>query len=149
VLERAYNVCCDLGLVASCLVSGGLAAVEQIQVRPGNPVRAMLAQRLSDATEILAKLGGQCAAEYKYDGIRVQAHRTADGRIELFTRRLERISSQFPDVVESLQAGLGPLRPPGAGEPAGAQARGGGGGVTALDRFPACRCRATRSARAK
>ncbi len=108
VLERAYNVCCDLGLVASSLVSGGLAAVEQIQVRPGNPVRAMLAQRLSDATEILAKLGGQCAAEYKYDGIRVQAHRTADGRIELFTRRLERISSQFPDVVESLQAGLGP-----------------------------------------
>ena len=34
-------------------------------MHPGNPVRAMLAQRLSDATEILAKLGGQCAAEYK------------------------------------------------------------------------------------
>ncbi|MGH8824923.1 MAG: ATP-dependent DNA ligase, partial [Jiangellaceae bacterium] len=107
-LERAYNICCDLGLVASTLASGGLAAVEQLQVRPGNPVRAMLAQRLSDAAEILAKLGGQCAAEYKYDGVRVQAHRTADGRIELFTRRLERISNQFPDVVEVLQAGLGP-----------------------------------------
>jgi len=108
VLERAYNVRCDLGLVASVLASGGLAAVEQLQVSPGNPVRAMLAQRLSDAAEILAKLGGQCAAEYKYDGVRVQAHRTADGRIELFTRRLERISNQFPDVVEVLQAGLGP-----------------------------------------
>ncbi len=68
----------------------------------------MLAQRLSDATEILAKLGGQCAAEYKYDGVRIQAHRTADGAIELFTRRLERISTQFPDVVELLAAGLGP-----------------------------------------
>jgi len=108
VLERAYNNCCDLGLVASTLADGGLAAVEQLQVRPGNPVRAMLAQRLSDAEEILAKLGGQCAAEYKYDGVRVQAHRTADGHIELFTRRLERISHQFPDVVEVLQAGLGP-----------------------------------------
>ncbi|HET6920096.1 MAG TPA: ATP-dependent DNA ligase [Jiangellaceae bacterium] len=107
-LERAYNICCDLGLVASTLASGGLAAVEQIQVRPGHPVRAMLAQRMSDAAEILAKLGGQCAAEYKYDGVRVQAHRTADGRIELFTRRLERISNQFPDVVELLHAGLGP-----------------------------------------
>jgi DNA ligase 1 len=71
-------------------------------------VRAMLAQRLSDASEILAKLGGECAAEYKYDGVRVQAHRTADGRIELFTRRLEEISTQFPDVVELLAAGLGP-----------------------------------------
>ena len=107
-LERAYNICCDLGLVAATLADGGLAAVEQLQVRPGNPVRAMLAQRLSDAAEILAKLGGQCAAEYKYDGVRVQAHRTADGRIELFTRRLERISNQFPDVVDVLQAGLGP-----------------------------------------
>ena len=68
----------------------------------------MLAQRLSDATEILAKLGGRCAAEYKYDGVRVQAHRTADGQIELFTRRLERLSTQFPDVVELLAAGLGP-----------------------------------------
>ena len=108
VLERAYNICCDLGLVASRLASGGVPAVEQLQVRPGNPVRAMLAQRASDAAEILAKLGGRCAAEYKYDGVRVQAHRTADGRVELFTRRLERVSGQFPDVVEVLQAGLGP-----------------------------------------
>jgi DNA ligase-1 len=108
VLERAYNICCDLGKVAAALASGGVAAVEQIRVQPGNPVRAMLAQRLSDATEILAKLGGECAAEYKYDGVRVQAHRTADGEIELFTRRLERISAQFPDVVELLKAGLGP-----------------------------------------
>src|SRR5580704_1963725 len=108
VLERAYNICCDLGRVAAALVSGGVAAVEQIQVRPGNPVRAMLAQRLSDATEILAKLGGQCAAEYKYDGMRLQAHKTADGRIELWTRRLEEVSEQFPDVVQVLATGLGP-----------------------------------------
>ena len=107
-LERAYNICCDLGRVAAALAEGGLAAAEQIRVRPGNPVRAMLAQRLSDAGEILAKLGGRCAAEYKYDGVRVQAHRTADGQIELFTRRLERVSSQFPDVVALLAAGLGP-----------------------------------------
>jgi len=108
VLERAYNICSDLGLVAATLVGGGVAAVEQMQVRPGSPVRAMLAQRLSDPAEILAKLGGQCAAEYKYDGVRVQAHRTADGTIELFTRRLERVAVQFPDVVELLAAGLGP-----------------------------------------
>jgi DNA ligase 1 len=108
VLERAYNICCDLGLVAATLASGGLAAVERVEVRPGNPVRVMLAQRLSDADEILTRLGGRCTAEYKYDGMRVQAHRTADGQIELFTRRQERVSSQFPDVVELLQVGLGP-----------------------------------------
>ncbi|MBO0776150.1 MAG: ATP-dependent DNA ligase [Actinobacteria bacterium] len=108
VLERAYNICCDLGKVAATLVTGGLAAVEQLRVQPGNPVRAMLAQRLSDPAEILAKLDGRCAAEYKYDGVRVQAHKTADGAIELYTRRLERVAAQFPDVVELLAAGLGP-----------------------------------------
>jgi DNA ligase-1 len=108
ILERAYNICCDLGLVGATLASGGLTAVQELRVQAGNPVRVMLAQRLSEADEILARLGGQCMAEYKYDGMRLQAHRTADGQIELFTRRQERVSTQFPDVVELLQTGLGP-----------------------------------------
>jgi DNA ligase 1 len=108
VLERAYNICSDLSLVAATLVAGGLAAVEAMQVRAGNPVRPMLAQRMSDPGAILARLGGECAAEWKYDGIRVQAHRTADGRLELYTRRLERVSGQFPDAVKALEAGLRP-----------------------------------------
>src|SRR5258708_20964839 len=56
VLERAYNICCDLGRVAATLADGGVAAGQQLQVPPGNPRRAMLAQRLSDAPAILAKL---------------------------------------------------------------------------------------------
>jgi DNA ligase-1 len=108
ILERAYNICSDLGLVAATLAAGGLAEVEAMQVRAGNPVRPMLAQRLSEPGEILAKLGGACAAEYKYDGIRVQAHRTADGALELYTRRLDRVSTQFPEVVKLLQEHLGP-----------------------------------------
>ena len=108
VLERAYNICSDLSMVAATLVQGGVPAVEAIQVRAGNPVRPMLAQRMSESAEILAKLGGTCAAEYKYDGIRVQAHRTADGALELYTRRLDRVSTQFPEVVELLDRSLGP-----------------------------------------
>jgi hypothetical protein len=42
---------------------------------------------------------------------------TADA-IELFTRRLERVSAQFPDVVESLAAGLGPAEAILEGRPA-------------------------------
>jgi len=108
ILERAYNICSDLSQVAATLVSGGLAEVERMEVRAGNPVRPMLAQRMSSSAEILAKLGGTCAAEYKYDGIRVQAHRTADGALELYTRRLDRVSTQFPEVVKLLDQSLGP-----------------------------------------
>ena len=82
--------------------------MQQIRVRAGNPVRPMLAQRLSSPAEVLAKLGGSCAAEYKYDGIRVQVHRTADGTIELYTRGLERMAWQFPDLVQMLDAALRP-----------------------------------------
>jgi DNA ligase 1 len=95
-------------VVAAPLVKGGLDAVERMGVRAGNPVRPMLAQRLSEPGEILAKLGGRCAAEYKYDGIRLQAHRTRDGALELYTRRLDRVSTQFPEVVELLDKSLGP-----------------------------------------
>jgi DNA ligase-1 len=105
-LERAYNICSDLGLVAATLAAGGLDAVEQIRVRVGNPVRPMLAQRLSSSEEILAKLGGSCAAEYKYDGIRVQVHRDGDGQLELYSRGMERMAWQFPDLVALLDAGL-------------------------------------------
>ena len=88
--------------------AGRVGRGRALQVQPGNPVRVMLAQRLSEAHEILARLGGECAAEYKYDGVRIQAHRTADGEIVLFTRGLERINNQFPDLVEAIDAALGP-----------------------------------------
>lgn len=107
ILERAYNICSDLGFVARTLADGGLAAVQRIEVRPGHPVRPMLAQRLATAADILDKLGGTCAAEYKYDGERVQIHRE-NGSFVLFSRRLEGITDQYPDVVDLLRQGLGP-----------------------------------------
>ncbi len=106
ILERTYNICSDLGFVARTLADGGLG-VERIEVSVGHPVRPMLAQRLTTSAEIFDKLGGACAAEYKYDGERVQVHRH-NGSLELFSRRLERITDQFPDAVELLGPGLGP-----------------------------------------
>ncbi len=106
-LERAYNITSDLGLVAQTVVRGGVQAVERLTVRPGNPVRPMLAQRLATPEEILKKLGGTCVAEFKYDGERVQIHRQNE-EFTLFSRRLERISDQFPDAVDLVRAGLGP-----------------------------------------
>jgi DNA ligase-1 len=48
-------------------------------------------------------LGGGCAFEYKYDGVRVQAH-IGGGKCTLYSRRLEDLTGQFPDVVRSLSA---------------------------------------------
>ncbi|HVH31395.1 MAG TPA: ATP-dependent DNA ligase, partial [bacterium] len=99
VLERAYNLTSDLGYVARTVASGGLDAVRKIHVVVGKPIRPMLAERLGDPQEILHKLGGQCIAEYKYDGERLQIHKKGR-QVDIFSRRLEKIVTQYPDVVE-------------------------------------------------
>jgi len=99
LVERAYNVSSDLGRVAKVVIEKGLEGVEKFEVLVGEPIRPMLAERLSSPEEILEKLGGKCAAEYKYDGERIQAHKKGD-EVTLFSRRLETISSQYPDAVE-------------------------------------------------
>ncbi|WP_400232166.1 ATP-dependent DNA ligase [Methanomethylophilus alvi] len=103
-IERAFNITCDMGLVAETLASGGLYAVKGIEVSVGNPVKVMLAERLRSLPEIMERLGGKCAFEYKYDGIRVQAHikKGPGGFVKLFSRRLEDLTSNFPDIGEAL-----------------------------------------------
>jgi DNA ligase-1 len=98
VLERAYNIFSDLGKVAKTAAEEGLKGIEKFNVRLGNPIRPMLAERLGSLEEILEKLGGRCRAEFKYDGERVQVHKQKN-EVLLFSRRLENITSQYPDVV--------------------------------------------------
>ncbi|MGQ9624988.1 MAG: ATP-dependent DNA ligase [Candidatus Bathycorpusculaceae bacterium] len=101
-IERAYNISSDLGRVAKVLAEKGLDGIKKFEVSIGEPIRPMLAERLSSPEEILEKLGGKCIAEYKYDGERIQAHKKGDG-IVLFSRRLENISDQYPDAIELLK----------------------------------------------
>ncbi|MFO7618168.1 MAG: ATP-dependent DNA ligase [Thermoplasmata archaeon] len=100
-VELAYNTCSDLARVAKILSSKGLAGLEEIKLDVGIPLRAMLAERLPGIPEIIEKLGGKCAFEYKYDGLRIQAHLKKD-KVQLFTRQLENVTSQFPDLVGML-----------------------------------------------
>jgi DNA ligase-1 len=98
-LERAYNISSDLGRVAKVVAEEGIKGIKKFKVLPGEPIRPMLAERLGSSAEILEKLGGKCIAEYKYDGERIQAHKTKD-EVILFSRRLENITDQYPDGVK-------------------------------------------------
>jgi DNA ligase-1 len=84
------------------VVSKGVKAVEKFEVTVGRPIRPMLCERLPSAKEIIDKLGVEAVAEYKYDGLRVQAHIDSKN-VHLFSRRLENITEQFPDVAERLR----------------------------------------------
>ncbi len=98
-LERAYNLCSDLGLVAKVLWEEGLEGIKKFKVKPGNPIRMALAERLESAEEIIKKIG-RCAAEHKYDGFRMQIHKW-DNKVEIFSRNLERLTHMFPEIVEA------------------------------------------------
>ena len=105
-IERAFNVTCDIGLVAETIAEGGMDAVRGIRVSVDSPVKVMLAERLPSVSQIVERMGGRCAIEYKYDGIRVQAHIGKDS-VRLYSRRLEDLTSNFPDIADSLRKACG------------------------------------------
>jgi len=99
VIERAYNLRSDLGEVAKILAIEGLESLKRIKPEVGIPIRPMLAERHNDPKEILAKAGGIALIEYKYDGERAQIHKKGN-KIVIYSRRLENITHQYPDVAE-------------------------------------------------
>ena len=101
VVEHAYNVRSDLGQVVCLAFTRGERALARIAPRPGIPVRPALAQRLRSPEEIIARLG-VVQAEPKYDGFRLQLHRSG-ARVRAFSRRLEDVTDMFPELTDGLR----------------------------------------------
>ncbi|MCK4589001.1 MAG: ATP-dependent DNA ligase [Nanoarchaeota archaeon] len=99
ILERAYNNNPDIGDIAKRVASKGLKGLSGVGVAMGRPIKMMLAQRVKSIEDIFRRMPAGLAAEEKYDGERIQAHKK-DNQVVLFSRRMENISAQYPDVVE-------------------------------------------------
>lgn len=111
-IERAYNVRPDLGFIASQIKKRGIEGIRHITPTIGTPILMARANRLSSSEEILEKIG-ECAIEYKYDGLRLQVHyskrkvqnaklKAKDYSIKMFSRNLENITEMFPDIKEAI-----------------------------------------------
>jgi DNA ligase-1 len=100
-LERAYNICSDLGTIGKAVAEGGIGKVEAMKVTLFKPVRPALAERLPTAEEIIERLGGEVSVEQKYDGFRIQVHKKGD-QVRLYSRRLENTTEMFPDIVKAV-----------------------------------------------
>ncbi len=115
VLERAYNLCSDLGEVAEFYVAG--KNLSHFSAQPFKPIRPALAERLPNAAEIIEKLCSppkgsetdaksesaptrKCAVEAKYDGLRMQVH-VANGKVDIYSRKLEKMTHMFPEITEA------------------------------------------------
>jgi DNA ligase-1 len=106
-VERAYQLTSDYPVVAERARDDGLAGVRALDLSLGRPVRAMLAEKaetLADGLASAAGDDGSVRCEYKYDGVRVQVH--VGDAVRVFTRRLDDVTTQFPDVVRAVEAGV-------------------------------------------
>ena len=99
-LERAYNVCSDLGHVATVLYEDP-GEIEKFRVKPMKPLMPALAERLNTPEEIIGKIG-KCGVEMKYDGFRLQCHKKGEA-VELYSRKLEKMTPMFPDVAGAIR----------------------------------------------
>ncbi|NUS50183.1 MAG: ATP-dependent DNA ligase, partial [Nocardioidaceae bacterium] len=92
--------------VAAAALTGGLEALDAFTLRPGRPVRPMLASSATTVEEAIAKAapdGGEVAVDSKLDGIRVQLHKHS-GEVHVYTRSLDEITDRVPEVVQAVEA---------------------------------------------
>ncbi len=99
VVQEAYDMATDFAAVFEA-AKKGLHALGEIQLKPGKPIKVMLALKVKNLKEGFETVGKKAALEFKYDGFRLMINKSEDGKIRLFTRRLDDVTKQFPEVVE-------------------------------------------------
>ncbi|MCD6563032.1 MAG: ATP-dependent DNA ligase [Thermoproteales archaeon] len=97
-LRRAYMLLGDIGEIAYKAIVGGYKNIESVSLTLFRPIKPMLAEMAYSIREIFKEHEGKTALEFKYDGIRVQVHKKGE-KIKVFTRRLNEITYNVPDIV--------------------------------------------------
>ena len=102
LIEEAYEKVNDFALILS-LAKKGKKVLEEVEVVPGRPIKVMLPVKVTSLEEAFRICGKPLAVEHKYDGFRVLINKDQHGKISLFTRRLDNVTKQFPDIVEAIK----------------------------------------------
>lgn len=101
-VQHAFDMSGDSGEVALSLKKSGLAGLSSAKLKAGRPIKVMLFEKVKNIEEAFSVVGKPAIAEQKLDGFRLQIH-CNNGEISLFTRRLENVTLQFPDVVKAVK----------------------------------------------
>jgi DNA ligase-1 len=104
-VRRANMVLGDIGDTAIHAKRGEFHKLGLAMFRP---VKFMLATPAETEDEIFATFHGPFFVEDKYDGIRGQLH-SKEGRAALYSRTLDDVGHQFPEIVDAAQKMEGSL----------------------------------------
>jgi len=104
VVDYAWNIISDYGEIAQIAKEKGIEELKKPRLFVGKPIQVMLAEKAEDMKEVFKEFK-ELLIETKYDGMRAQIHKK-DNEIWVYTRRLENVTKQFPDLVEFCKKGL-------------------------------------------
>ena len=110
------------------MLEGGIFHLrEHCKLKPGVPLKPMLAKPTKSITEVLDRFEGKhFTCEYKYDGERAQIHyvaedsheeyasdaskpvKSAKGLSAIFSRNSEDLSKKYPDILDKLPTWIKP-----------------------------------------
>ena len=110
-IARAFDADAEAAREASMLLgdAGALALAAkrkelgEARMQVMRPVKCMLAGSEPDGDAVWDRLSGEDGvvwSEDKFDGIRAQVH-VSEGRCEIFSRDLKRITAQFPEIASA------------------------------------------------
>lgn len=106
LVQEGYDLTTDFaGMLHAA--ARGKAALRKMVLHPDRPLQVMLPVKVTELEEAFEICGKPAALEHKYDGFRMVLMRDEKGEIRLFTRKLESVTHQFPDVVAVMQKTLG------------------------------------------
>ncbi len=101
LVQQAYDYSNDFRQVAKASRKG-TEELDKIDLQLFRPVKSMLAQKVESIEDGFDTVGEPAAVDFKYDGLRAQIH-VKEGEVKIFTRRLENITDQFPDVKKYVE----------------------------------------------
>jgi len=104
VVDYAWNILSDFGEIAKIAKQKGLSGLKKVRVELGKPIQVMLAEKAENMKDVFDEFK-KLAVEWKYDGMRAQIHKKGN-QIWVYTRRLEDVTKQFPDLVDLCKQGL-------------------------------------------
>lgn len=98
-IKKAQLVTGDIGTTALLAFE---RRIHEAKLKPMQPLSYMLADSMPSANDIEQYYRKELYAEFKYDGIRVQVHKLGD-KLAIFSRKLEDITDDFPEILEDLK----------------------------------------------
>jgi len=98
-VQSAYDKVTDFAVVFEKALKGK-HELDKIELSPGQPLKVMLALKAENIADGFERAGKPACFEYKYDGFRMLINKDEKGSIRIFTRRLDEVTKQFPEVKD-------------------------------------------------